>query len=220
MEVEPESLSSWSDGFEKWSCFFLFFSFLFFCCWDILKHLLKKKCYYDFYVSNVLNKIHGINYSISSPPFPKSEFPFLRIYPRLSFFFFFFHIYRFAYLPLPTVYWWIYLSSDQVRRPFAPFASWSLLSQIISQGFQFILFNLTCILHHVTDISVYHQFWKICLNPFCQSFKKPKKCSGKKKNKANKIVTIYFVSSWNHFCPPNGTPLQYSCLENPMDGGA
>ena len=90
MEVEPESLSSWSDGFEKWSCFFLFFSFLFFCCWDILKHLLKKKCYYDFYVSNVLNKIHGINYSISSPPFPKSEFPFLRIYPRLSFFFFFF----------------------------------------------------------------------------------------------------------------------------------
>ena len=22
------------------------------------------------------------------------------------------------------------------------------------------------------------------------------------------------------FCHPNGTPLQYSCLENPMDGGA
>lgn len=27
------------------------------------------------YVSSVLNKMHGINYSISSPPFPKSEFP-------------------------------------------------------------------------------------------------------------------------------------------------
>ena len=32
-------------------------------------------------------------------------------------------------------------------------------------------------------------------------------------------VYIYRAPSYNHFLG-NGTPLQYSCLENPMDGGA
>ena len=31
---------------------------------------------------------------------------------------------------------------------------------------------------------------------------------------------IYSLGCMMVFSPPNGTPLQYSCLENPMDGGA
>ena len=33
-------------------------------------------------------------------------------------------------------------------------------------------------------------------------------------------IMPYFVSSKMPFGEGNGTPLQYSCLENPMDGGA
>jgi len=46
----------------------------------------------------------------------------------------------------------------------------------------------------------------------------------------NCMVFLFFQHSnlmieWSCFCPHrvregNGTPLQYSCLENPMDGGA
>ena len=31
---------------------------------------------------------------------------------------------------------------------------------------------------------------------------------------------LYFLGLHNHCRESNGTPLQYSCLENPMDGGA
>ena len=31
---------------------------------------------------------------------------------------------------------------------------------------------------------------------------------------------LYFPCSPTHLGEENGTPLQYSCLENPMDGGA
>ena len=35
------------------------------------------------------------------------------------------------------------------------------------------------------------------------------------------LLLIYFIySSLYLFGEGNGTPLQYSCLENPMDGGA
>ena len=42
------------------------------------------------------------------------------------------------------------------------------------------------------------------------------------------VVVVLFTKSWPTLCNPkncklgegNGTPLQYSCLENPMDGGA
>ena len=40
------------------------------------------------------------------------------------------------------------------------------------------------------------------------------------------IRLVSFLGLWFSFCLPsdggegNGTPLQYSCLENPMDGGA
>ena len=33
-------------------------------------------------------------------------------------------------------------------------------------------------------------------------------------------VKIKRVVLWEHLGEGNGTPLQYSCLENPMDGGA
>ena len=181
MEVEPESLSSWSDGFEKWSCFFLFFSFLFFCCWDILKHLLKKKCYYDFYVSNVLNKIHGINYSISSPPFPKSEFPFLRIYPRLSFFFFFF---SYLQVCLSSPSYCVLVNLPLIRSGTEAFCSFCILVIVISNhqpGFpiyiiQFDLYPSPC-------------YWHLCLPPvlknmsksFLSKFQKAKKMFWQKK---------------------------------------
>ena len=31
---------------------------------------------------------------------------------------------------------------------------------------------------------------------------------------------LHFLSSYGYLEKANGTPLQYSCLENPMDGGA
>ena len=33
-------------------------------------------------------------------------------------------------------------------------------------------------------------------------------------------INVYLHVSNNEFGEGNGTPLQYSCLENPMDGGA
>ena len=36
----------------------------------------------------------------------------------------------------------------------------------------------------------------------------------------NALLIIYFVYSSVYFGEGNGNPLQYSCLENPMDGGA
>ena len=33
-------------------------------------------------------------------------------------------------------------------------------------------------------------------------------------------IILYFFSPWKLVEEGNGTPLQYSCLENPMDGGA
>ena len=36
-----------------------------------------------------------------------------------------------------------------------------------------------------------------------------------------RVLVFYFIcSSVYMFGEGNGTPLQYSCLENPMDGGA
>ena len=34
------------------------------------------------------------------------------------------------------------------------------------------------------------------------------------------MFTLIFDSVCKYFGEGNGTPLQYSCLENPMDGGA
>ena len=34
------------------------------------------------------------------------------------------------------------------------------------------------------------------------------------------ILVVYFIYGSVHLAEGNGTPLQYSCLENPMDGGA
>ena len=34
------------------------------------------------------------------------------------------------------------------------------------------------------------------------------------------VPTNFFLHPLQHFGEGNGTPLQYSCLENPMDGGA
>ena len=34
------------------------------------------------------------------------------------------------------------------------------------------------------------------------------------------LVSLYFSPSAGYVGEGNGTPLQYSCLENPMDGGA
>ena len=34
------------------------------------------------------------------------------------------------------------------------------------------------------------------------------------------IALIYLILAMQWFREGNGTPLQYSCLENPMDGGA
>ena len=42
----------------------------------------------------------------------------------------------------------------------------------------------------------------------------------------SKLLGVYFLATFNKgalylkFGEGNGTPLQYSCLENPMDGGA
>ena len=36
----------------------------------------------------------------------------------------------------------------------------------------------------------------------------------------NAFLSILCVQLEAHFGEGNGTPLQYSCLENPMDGGA
>ena len=33
-------------------------------------------------------------------------------------------------------------------------------------------------------------------------------------------VRRVFPLIWPQYADPTGTPLQYSCLENPMDGGA
>ena len=50
-----------------------------------------------------------------------------------------------------------------------------------------------------------------------------------KQEEENKLLTLLFliIDSWlqalileDHVGEGNGTPLQYSCLENPMDGGA
>ena len=38
--------------------------------------------------------------------------------------------------------------------------------------------------------------------------------------KAYYIVGLYYVQHIIYHGEGNGTPLQYSCLENPMDGGA
>ena len=37
---------------------------------------------------------------------------------------------------------------------------------------------------------------------------------------ANGIISFYFVAEWHFIGEGNGTPLQYSCLENPMGRGA
>ena len=49
----------------------------------------------------------------------------------------------------------------------------------------------------------------ININSICQSFTSSKIRNGWK-------TKIWLFKSWEGY----GTPLQYSCLENPMDGGA
>ena len=35
-----------------------------------------------------------------------------------------------------------------------------------------------------------------------------------------RLQSMWSQKSWTQIVKGNGTPLQYSCLENPMDGGA
>ena len=44
--------------------------------------------------------------------------------------------------------------------------------------------------------------------------------SGQKQIPADNSISIFLKWSIADFGEDNGTPLQYSCLENPMDGGA
>ena len=62
-------------------------------------------------------------------------------------------------------------------------------------------------------------------NTFNQRSEKMQK--QRKTVKQNKVLIIHKTKSQGNLVPPqvlsgegNGTPLQYSCLENPMDGGA
>ena len=38
--------------------------------------------------------------------------------------------------------------------------------------------------------------------------------------RSSKTIFFFFNISSGHLGEGNGTPLQYSCMENPMDGGA
>ena len=62
-----------------------------------------------------------------------------------------------------------------------------------------------------------------CENPKQNNSKENSPLSRRITN-SNKRVLTFVVRAWFDICysngEGNGTPLQYSCLENPMDGGA
>jgi len=58
------------------------------------------------------------------------------------------------------------------------------------------------------------RIWDLNIKSFLKIFKKRFEVNfGYNKN-------VSFVGKWEHQGEGNGTPLQYSCLENPMDRGA
>ena len=58
------------------------------------------------------------------------------------------------------------------------------------------------------------RIWNLNIKSFLKIFKKRFEVNfGYNKN-------VWFVGNWEHQGEGNGTPLQYSCLENPMDGRA
>ena len=64
-----------------------------------------------------------------------------------------------------------------------------------------------------------HEFFKVGSQWFSYSFNKQLLC----RHKVFRIprrIRHFSHSEYLRACVNNGTPLQYSCLENPMDGGA
>ena len=74
--------------------------------------------------------------------------------------------------------------------------------------------------HILSELSTMTQLSWVALHGMAHSFIELDKAV------VHGIRLVSFLWLWFSFCLPsdgkegNGTPLQYSCLENPMDGGA
>ena len=83
---------------------------------------------------------------------------------------------------------------------------------IPAELFQILKNNAVKVLH-----SICQQIWKIQQWP--QDWKRSVSLQSQRKAMAKNIQTTAQLHS-SHTLEGNGTPLQYSCLENPMDGVA
>ena len=84
---------------------------------------------------------------------------------------------------------------------------------------------LGLILYHVVNSSILLQDWAVNEIPFCTTCLTVGFIQSLTFSNSNRSVTIvhcYFNLHipYDNCGEGNGTPLQYSCLENPMDGGA
>ena len=74
------------------------------------------------------------------------------------------------------------------------------------------------IVHRTWTGDSFHIWYYSCFNAILPSH--PTLCLSHRVQKTVLYICVSFAVSYTGFREGNGTPLQYSCLENPMDGGA